>query len=98
MYAIEKKMPESGERVIFGWLNANAKRRTSIGFWAAPRDISAEACYESDDYVAEGCEYDEIAGIHLLPTGWYEESAGGENFNLQQTPTHWMDLPTWPAV
>ena len=93
MYAIAEKMPDSGKRIIFGWVNALGKRRTSIGFWAAPQDISADD-YES----AEEYEYDEIKDCYWLASGWYEEGAEGEYFYPQESPTHWVALPEWPAV
>jgi hypothetical protein len=32
MYSVMDKLPESGKRVVFGWVNSHGFRRTSIGF------------------------------------------------------------------
>ena len=69
MYSVTDKMPESGKRVIFGWVNSLGKRRTSIGFYAAPKSIDADDYDEPTLY-----EYDEEKDGYWLHEGWYEET------------------------
>jgi hypothetical protein len=84
-------LPESGKRVIFHWTNELGNSRTSIGFYAAPKEISADDYEEPQEY-----EYDEEKDCYWLSSGWYEEGAEGEYFYPQHKVTHWMPLPESP--
>lgn len=84
-------LPESGKRVIFSWLNDCLKRRTSIGFYAAPKTIDASGYEEPAEY-----EYYEEKDQYTLQEGWYEEGAEAEYFYPVLAVTHWMPLPTPP--
>lgn len=83
-------LPESGKRVIFGW-DGYGKRRTSIGFYAAPKSINADDFDEPESY-----EYDEEKDCYWLQEGWYEDGAEGEYFYPVHNVTHWTELPEWP--
>ena len=85
--------PQSGKRVIFRWINELGKSRTSIGFYAAPKEISANDYEDPQEY-----EYDEAKDCYWLGTGWYEEGAEGEYFYPQYGVTHWMPLPAPPVA
>jgi len=91
MHSITDKMPESGKRVIFGWINSNGKRRTSIGFYAAPKSINADDYEEPEAY-----EYDEEKDCYWLQSGWYEDGADSEYFYPVYNVTNWEDIPVWP--
>ena len=91
--SVADKMPESGKRVIFGWINSLGKRRTSIGFYAAHKSINADDYEEPTLY-----EYDEEKDGYWLQSGWYEEGADGEYFFPIENVTHWMDIPVWPKL
>jgi hypothetical protein len=94
MYSVKDKMPESGKRVIFGWVNSLGKRRTSIGFYAAPKSIDADDYDEPTLY-----EYDEEKDGYWLHEGWYEEGAEYEYFYpIDKVVTHWTDIPIWPVL
>ena len=93
MYSVMDKLPESGKRVVFGWVNSHGFRRTSIGFYAAPKSINADDYEEPDAY-----KYDEEKDCYWLQEGWYEEGAEGEYFYQQNNVTHWDELPVWPLI
>ena len=95
--ALSGELPPSGKRVLFSWLNSQGKRRTSIGFYAAYRDIIVSDDEENPE--DEDCEL--WGDAVVLREGWYEEGAEEAEYEAgycfrQKTPTHWMSLPPPP--
>ena len=90
---VRDRLPASGVRVIFSWLNDYhpPKRRTSTGFYASRFSIDASDFPEHEDY-----EYSEEKDQFFVDVGWYEEGAQGEYFYPQVGVTHWMPLPRPP--
>lgn len=86
-------LPDTGQRVIFSWLNDCLKRRTSIGFYAVAKTIDASNYEEPAEY-----EYDEDKDQYTLQEGWYEEGAEAEYFYPVLGVTHWMPLPLPPST
>lgn len=88
MIPVTERLPKSGKRVIFRWVNSHDEKRTSIGFYAAPQTISADDYEDPVEY-----EYDEDNDCYWINEGWYEEGADSEYYYPIHNVTHWCELP-----
>lgn len=90
--SVEERMPESGQHVLFCWLNELGKTRIGSGHWV--RTHSVEASVECAEF-----DYDEVTDAYFVPEGWHE---WGWELEFSAMPdgevTHWMPMPKHPEA
>jgi hypothetical protein len=75
------------KKVLVSWVNELGKRRTALAVFYPVGTIELDESPE--DWVDED-------GKNTVAGGWESREAGGDDWYLDEQPTHWMPLPAPP--